>query len=74
MTDYDDTDDTSTDPDPRVPLSEHTVSEARADATPAESAGGPPRRDDLTMTPSDMGRRVLQDAVETTGQELSPEE
>lgn len=46
-------------------LSEHTVESAQPDAVPAERTGGPPRRDDLTVTPSEMGRRVLQDATET---------
>jgi len=57
-------------PDPRAPLSEHTLQGARPDAIPAESAGGPPRREDLTMTTDEMDRRMLEDATEAGGREL----
>ncbi|MBO6936160.1 MAG: hypothetical protein JJ863_14355 [Deltaproteobacteria bacterium] len=46
-------------------ISEHTLDNAHIEAIPAERVGGPPRRDDLTVTPSEMGRRVLEDATET---------
>ena len=63
MEDIDITDDERRAPDPGV-ISEHTVESAHPEAIPAERTGGPPRRDDLTMTPSEMGRRVLQGATE----------
>lgn len=62
--DIDTTDDERRTPDPGV-ISEHTVESAHPEAIPAERVGGPPRRDDLTVTPSEMGRRALQDATET---------
>jgi hypothetical protein len=61
--------DDSREPDPRPPISEHTVSGAQPETIPAESEGGPPRRDDLAMTTDEMARRALEQATEAQAPE-----
>ncbi len=46
---------------------------AKPETVPDKSAGGPPRREDLTMTTDEMARRALEDATEADGEDAKRE-
>tara|TARA_B100001750_G_scaffold12401_1_gene8971 strand:- start:2526 stop:2804 length:279 start_codon:yes stop_codon:yes gene_type:complete len=63
-------DDFDMDPEPTGVVSEYTTDHAHQDEVPAHYAGGPPRHEELSVTPSMMGHRVLEEATEAPGREM----
>ena len=58
------------DQEPTGVMSEHTMDNAHPEDLPAHAPGGPPKHDDLSVSPSMMGRRALEDATGAPGREM----